>query len=452
VACATDLGSLLGLPGVPRRLARRSLHEYLRFLDIAAPNTWFEDVRALEAGLAAHWPADGGDAHAWPAPDGAATAPASFDEAVERLDTLLQRSVRTRLADAARPAAFLSGGVDSALLCALAARQRGDTTAVTVGFEGAAYDEAPVARRIARHLGLAHEVLRFGRADYLAALERYSLGAEQPMADPAVLATVLAFEHCHSRHDIALDGTGADEAVGLLPPRHVRLAVGYASMLPRGARGRLTRWLRAVPGLAAYAPIVDFEHPADTMIRWHGFTRPEIEALCGAPVSFAQTQFYRTFQRFPRHAHFERYGALLNAMPCDRLNQAMLSSGMPVRFPFWDAATDRYLRQLRTDYRYLPGQPKRILRALLARYIPPQIWDGPKHGFNFPLGEFLAADDFALVRRNLDGDSRRLDRILAPDRVQSYARQFIAGDARLTFRIWALVILGAWLEKHDELH
>jgi asparagine synthase (glutamine-hydrolysing) len=169
-------------------------------------------------------------------------------------------------------------------------------------------------------------------------------------------------------------------------------------------------------------------------------------------VSFAQTQFYRTFQRFPRHAHFERYGALINAMPCDRLNQAMLISGMPVRFPFWDAATDRYLRQLRTDYRYLPGQPKRILRALLARYIPPQIWDRPKHGFDFPLGEFLAAEDFALVRRYLDGGRWRQANVLAYDRVQLYARQFIAGDTRLTFRVWALVVLGAWLEKHDDRH
>ena len=58
------------------------------------------------------------------------------------------------------------------------------------------------------------------------------------------------------------------------------------------------------------------------MIRWNGFTRPEIEELCGEPVSFEHTQFYRTFHRYPRSAHFERYSALLDAMPSDRLNQA----------------------------------------------------------------------------------------------------------------------------------
>ena len=107
--------------------------------------------------------------------------------------------------------------------------------------------------------------------------------------------------------------------------------------------------------------------------------------------------------------------------------------------------------QLYIGVRYLPGQPKRILRALLARYVPPQIWDLPKHGFDFPLQQFLAADDHALVRRYLEAGGW-LDRgLLRADLVRSYARQFIAGDRRLAFRVWALAVLGAWLENHEQL-
>ena len=451
IAFATHLDTLLSQPEVERRLARRSLHEYLRFLDIAAPNTLFEDVIAVEAGQSVHWSARGIETRSWPASDAGTTSPSSFSDAVETLDSYLQRSVQTRLAGSHRPAAFLSGGIDSALLCALATRHRSDVTAITVGFEGAVYDEAPVAQRIAAHLGMKHEVLRFSRQEYLSAFERFSQCAEQPMADPAALATVLAFEHCRGRFDTVIDGTGADEAAGIMPPRHVRLAVGYASRLPRTVRNKLTRLLRRVPGLSGYAPIGDFEHPADTMIRWHGFTRPEIADLCGEAVSFADTHFYRTFDRYPRHAHFERYSALINAMPCERLNQALLISGLPVRFPFCDAEVDRFIRQLRIDYRYLPGEPKRILRSLLARYVPAQIWDIPKHGFNFPLHEFLAAEDFLLVRRHLDADRWCRSGILPPENVLQYARRFMAGDRALTFRVWALVVLGAWLQKHDEL-
>ena len=450
VAFATDLDVLLRLPGTQRRLARRSLHEYLRFLEVTAPNTFFEYVTVVAAGQAQRWPERDDAAMSGPDtdPDSPAATPASFADAVEMFDAHLRRGVRSRLADARHPAAFLSGGVDSALLCTIASRQRKDITAVTVGFEARDYDESPAAQRIALHLGLSHEILRFGRADYLAALDRFSRGAEQPMADPTSLATLLVSEHCRGRHDVVLDGTGADEVVGMMPPRHVRLAVRSAGLLPGGARRGLARLMHAAPGLAGFAPILDFEHPADTMIRWDGFKRHEIEAMCGEPVSFAHTHFYRTFDQYQQADPFELYSALVDAMPGDRLNQAMRICGVRMGFPFYERETERFLRGLPVDYRYAPREPKRILRSLLARYVLPEIWDGPKRGFTFPLHDFLAGENYQLVRRHLDEGQWLGAAPLPQVNVQRVARQFMAGDRRLTFRIWALVVLAAWLEHH----
>jgi asparagine synthase (glutamine-hydrolysing) len=274
---------------------------------------------------------------------------------------------------------------------------------------------------------------------------------DQPMADPATPATLLAFEYCRDRFDAVLDGTGADESVGTMPPRHLRVAVEYASLLPRAVRRGLIRTMRPLPVLSGYTPILDFEHAADMMIRWQGFSRQEIEVLCGEPVSFAHTHFYRTFDRFRRSAHFERGSALLNAAPSDRMNQATQITGALIRYPFCDTATDQYLRQLPIGFRHLPTQPKRILRELLARYVPREVWDLPKHGFDFPLHAFLAGDDFALVRRHLNPGFWKRSGILDAERVQQYAARFMAGDQRMTFRVWALVMLGLWLEKHGEL-
>lgn len=447
VAFATDLDILLRLPGTRRRLAQRSLHEYLRFSEVTPPNTLFENVMAVAAGQVRHWPERDGGAPSRP-DTGLEVLPARFSDAVDLLDVHLQRSVRSRLADCSAPAAFLSGGIDSALLCAMVQRQRQDATAVTVGFDLPDYDESPVAQRIAARLGMKHEVLRFSRTDYLLAFERFSARAEQPMADPASLATLLASEHCTGYYDIAIDGTGADEAVGMMPPRHVRLAVRSAALLPDGARRGLARMMHAAPGLAGFAPIVDFEHPADMMTRWHGFTRLEIEALCDERVSFADTHFYRTFHRFENTGPFSLYSAMVDAMPGDRLSQAMRISGLRMRFPFFEPQVDRFLRSLPVNYRYTPAEPKRILRTLLARYLPPDLWAGPKQGFNFPLHEFLTGDDFLLVRRYVDNPNSGLSGVLPHSRVQHHARQFMAGNSKLTFRIWALVVLSAWLEHH----
>ncbi len=448
IAFATDTTSLFRLAGVRPRIERRSVHEFLRFLDIASPNTVFENVIAIEPGQAISWTESRGLEKVTLAAAPAEPRPHSFDEAVDRIDDLLQRSVEIRLAGSLHPAAFLSGGIDSALLCAVAARQRPDTKVLTVGFDGAPFDEAPAAQRIARHLRLEHKILRFDRDQFLYAFDRLTRSMDQPMADPATPATLLAFDYAGARFDTLLDGTGADEAVGMMPPRHVRLAVGQASRLPKPLRKATARAMRHLPMLAPYEPVFDFEHPAEMMIRWKGFTKPEIEALTGHPVSFDRTRFYRTFARFPRHAHYDRYSALLNAMPCERLNQVMAISGLEPRFPFCDTGVDRYLRQLHTNYRYLPGQPKRILRALLARYVPAALWNTPKHGFDFPLADFLADDGCSLVRNHLNANRWRETGLLAPELVQHYAERFIAGDRTLAFRVWALVILGAWLENH----
>lgn len=445
---ASDLQSLLQLRGGAVPVARQALHEYLRFGDISAPHTLYQDVFALEPG------------HLFYAKNGSygkptdisrqeqACAPISFSDTTDELETQLRLSIRSSLTGSNRPAAFLSGGVDSALICALAVQERDDLTAVTVGFDGQQFDETPVASRIARHLGLPHQILRFSQPDYISALDRLAQRCEQPMADPASLPTLLALDHCRSHFDLILDGTGADEAIGMLPPRHVRLATGYASRLSSPLRSAVTTLLRATPGLAGYAAITDFEHPADTMIRWQGFARWEVEKLCSEPVSFEHTHFYQTFERSSASSHYDRYTALLNAMPCERLTQAMLISDMRVRFPFWAKSTEQFIRQLPTSFKHSENCPKRILRELLARHVPPAIWDAPKHSFDFPLLRFLRANDHAVVRKHLDAACWREWGILREDAVVDIARQFMGGDQRLSFRVWSLVVLGAWLQQH----
>ena len=92
------------------------------------------------------------------------------------------------------------------------------------------------------------------------------------------------------------------------------------------------------------------------------------------------------------------------------------------------------------------------MRALLARYVPIALWDLPKHSFDFPLQAFLSAQDHALVRRHLDRERWQAWGLLDAQIVWDYAQRFIAGDRRLMFRVWALVVLSAWLEAHAGPH
>ncbi|HEY9193781.1 MAG TPA: asparagine synthase-related protein, partial [Methyloversatilis sp.] len=155
---ATRLDALLGeLPAMPG-LSPGGLDEYLRFLDIAPPNTIYEGVHALEAGQTIEF-GPSGERTLTPA-DTSISVPEAYAATRDEVEAKLGDAISRRLASCSEAAAFLSGGIDSALLCALARHRGHRIEAFTVGFDAPDLDESPTAARIARHLGIGHHVLR----------------------------------------------------------------------------------------------------------------------------------------------------------------------------------------------------------------------------------------------------------------------------------------------------
>lgn len=449
---SSDLDRLVTSPGGKPQIGRAGLHEYLRLLDVSTPNTIYEGVRSPEPGQEL-WldPV----AHTLvPRPEGADAPPVAVPAAdpastEDQVDALLVRAVAKRLPPDGPILAFLSGGVDSALIAAVAAELApGRVTAYTVGFEEAGFDETPIAASIAAHLGLPHRVLRLPLRAYRDAFDELSRSVAYPFADPAAIPTLIAYREARTIAPFALDGTGAEVCVGTMPPRHERIAVEYAARLPRWARRLGSRVLGGLGPLAGYLPLLDFGDSEEVSMRWRGWTRSEVERLCGEPVSLAQTRFYRTFARFGREQHFERYTALLAAMPDDRIHEINRLLGFELRFPFFDPALAGLVGSLPLDLRHPPEEPKRILRTLLARRVPRALWDLPKHGFDFPFTAFMSLDDHALIRDYLSDDRVRAFDLMDADQVSQTVTRFRGGEHDLAFKVWALVVLFAWLENH----
>ncbi len=450
VVLADRLELLVQCPLVPRRLSRDGLHEYLRFLDISSPRTIYDDVHSTEPGVLCLHSRHGLQRLEPPAPEPElrAASQARLDQAAATLDSRLGHAVASRIADTEALVVFLSGGVDSAYLCALAAAQGRRPTAMTVGFDSAADDESQIAAQVAAALRVPHQVLRFSPAEYRRAFEALA-AAEYPFADPAGAPTLLAYERARELADTALDGTGADTLLGIMPARHQRLAVQFAARLPYPLRRVLARAMAGVPRVRDYRPLLDFGDPEEVLVRWHGWSRREIELLCGRPVSLAGTRFYRVFRGFAAGAHMDRYSALMGNLPDDRIHAAAAATGLRVRFPFFDPAVVSHVGALPTRLRYADGVHKRVLKHALAQRLPRDLWDLPKHGFDFPFDTLLAADDYALVRAH--ADAATLARLgCASAALLSHAvDEYQAGARQQRFRVWALAVLGAWLQQHQ---
>jgi asparagine synthase (glutamine-hydrolysing) len=443
---ATTLHALLArLPAAPA-LSRNGLHEYLRFLDVAAPNTLFDGVCALEAGQAMTFGARGAPAPA--AVLAAPAVPADYAAACTELEARLRDAIARRLAGSRASACFLSGGVDSALLCALARADGHRIDAWTVGFDAAELDESPTAARIAQHLGVPHHVLRVDADALEAAFGRAHAQAEQPYCDPAGAPTRLAFEACAAHADRVLDGTGAEALPGEMPARWRRIAHDWIAPLPAGLRRAATQTLRALPGLDGYARMTAFATAQDLFIRWQGFSAEDIQRLTGHVPDFSGTHFYRCFEALRGASPLRRQAVLQGlALPDDRLQQAALATGLRVEHPFAAPDVSALMQALPEPWCHRPDRPKRVLRDLLARHVPEAVWASPKRGFNIDLPGLLRGHDLRLVRRYLC-DAAALARLpLDPDEVVRWRDRFMAGDDGATHRVWALLNLSAWLES-----
>jgi asparagine synthase (glutamine-hydrolysing) len=209
--------------------------------------------------------------------------------------------------------------------------------------------------------------------------------------------------------------------------------------------------MAAVPRVRDYRPLLDFGDPEEVLMRWRGWSRREIERLCGRHVSLAETRFYRVFRSFAHADHMARFSALMGNLPDDRIHVAAAATGLRVRFPFFDPPVVDYVWRLPVGLRYADGVHKRVLKHALAQRLPRSLWDVPKHGFDFPFDTLLAADNYALLRAH--ADTPTLARLGCADTraLRDTVTAYLAGSRQQRFRVWALSVLGAWLQRHGLL-
>lgn len=448
VSFSDSLHDLLKVRG-KRELSRSALVEYLRFLDISPPYTIYEGVWFLEpekvivAGAGqvtlrekqARAPRDWG-------------VPRNHDEVVARFDELFRESVRRRIEGAGAVGAFLSGGIDSSLVCSVAAGIRPDLKAFTVGFADPVFDESVVARGVAGHLGIAHEVLVFDEGSDLQTFHEFTSSIPSPFADPAIIPTFQCFRRIAGEVDVVLDGTGADTLIGIMPARHFRFILAYSRHLPQAMRNAAASALRLSRVGAGYADLFAFEDAAELLIRWKGWSRREIGMILGQEASLDHTMFFRIYRENPDKSPYELYSMLMGALPDDRLHQSAAMVGQDVAFPFADNAVQGYVRSLPMNFRYVEGAEKLLFRSLLGRYVPESVWNVPKHGFDFPFADLLRRDNFSLVDRYLSKDALALHGLFDYAMVKDVAERFKAGDMTVRFKVWGLTLFQSWYENY----
>ncbi|HVH75908.1 MAG TPA: asparagine synthase (glutamine-hydrolyzing) [Stellaceae bacterium] len=385
-------------------------------------------------------------------------------EAVERLDALLRDSVRRRVVADVPVGVFLSGGLDSSLLTALAAEASSDLTAFSVRVPGAGFDETPQAQAVARQLGVRHEIVELGEPDLLDAIDAVTAGLGEPLADASLLPTWLLCRAARRRMRVALGGDGADELFAGYPNFPVQRWAAAMRLLPQGL-GRLCR--RLVAALPAGEHYMNRLFLLSQLSQGFGAATHRQSFLWMAPIEpNAMARLWRTsalpeagaeaaFRAIDGHAadaarlsQIDRllHLFLLTYLPEDILaktDRASMMNGLEVRAPFLDRDFAEYAAALPKTLKLDGGTTKYVLKRLAGRYLPQWVVERRKHGFAVPIGRLIRTlyrercRDMLLSRQNPVADW------FEHSAIESLIDEHESGGRDHGKKLWALYVLFA---------
>ncbi|WP_372400566.1 asparagine synthase (glutamine-hydrolyzing) (plasmid) [Azospirillum sp. HJ39] len=410
---ASEATAVLAHPDVPAGLDRQALIKYFAYGFIPAPLSAHAAVRKLPGGctmvydltsrrlsVSRYWE------YRMVVDD---QPPGGPDEWAEELRELLDRAVERRMLSDVPVGFFLSGGIDSAAIVALAARHRDPASmkTFTIGFDEPSFDESGYAADAARHYGTDH-ACRTLNLDTAAGLLPGLLGRlDDPIADASLLPTHLLSRFAREQVTVALTGDGGDELFAgydtfdalrtarlyhhTVPGPLHRLAEAVAHRLPRSDRNMSFdfKLRRALRGLG--------HRPPHWMPSWLGpASVEEVSRLFGVSLTAddlydeAEALWSSGASRHDVDRSIEFYGRFyLGENLLIKADRASMFCSLETRSPFLDRDLVAFVSRLPASSKLHKGTRKWILRKAMAPLLPPEILARPKKGFGIPLSRWL---------------------------------------------------------------
>lgn len=359
----------------------------------------------------------------------------TFHEAAQHVRSLLEESVRLRLIADVPVGIFLSGGVDSSAIAAMAHAQGQRLSSFTLGFEEAAFDERDHAAQLAKHFGFEHHAFVAKPKDLLAIADEVIAHYDAPYADSSALNTWILARETKQHVKAVLTGDGGDELFGGY--RRYRY-FSQAQRIPK----MYAPFLRGVSHLLGDPRIKRF---ADTVEGGYA------SLFCGA--YFQQSEALAFVQETLKHELDPIAAAmdfdLRSYLPDDlnvKMDRATMRHGLEARCPFLDQELVAYVTSLPTSYRFQEHRIKPLLVEAVKDLLPSEIGKRPKRGFQVPLASWFRGPLRAtFIERCLE--SSKLHEFVARPTIEKLLHENDRGSDHGN-RLWMLYSLSTWLQRY----
>jgi asparagine synthase (glutamine-hydrolysing) len=438
-----------------------ALDAYLTYQAVPAPLTMFEGLRQLPPAheLTYHRPTGRVELRRYWDLGYVPKVRQSEADVLDDLDCLVRRAVRKRLASDVPLGAFLSGGVDSALVVSLLAQESSTATeAVVLGFDDPAFDERPYARAVAQRWGVRlHEAIL--RPEAVSELPEIVWHYGQPLADVSIVPTFAVARAARRVVTVVLNGDGGDEAFGgYARPVVQRAAARYRRWIPSPVRasilsalkGRDRGPLRRAWMLATCAqspPVRGFTY--ERALRPHrdtAYSENLARALSGwhPDALYAEAWGRATADDEVDRALYGDFSTYLPDQLLAKMDVSTMAHSLEGRSPLLDIDLLEYAATIPTELRLKGYRTKYLLKRLAARYVPSEIIYRRKRGFVMPAAHWLSGDLKPIADGLLRSRAFRERDWVRPDFVERMLGEHHTRRRDWGEQIWTLLVLEIW--------
>lgn len=465
---ASEMKSLLAF-GIPKEIDRVSLWQYLQFNYIPAPNSIFKGVKKLMPGH--HIMVKGGEVKIekyYEIPYESSPKKRDYEAVKKELEANLEASVQRRLISDVPLGAFLSGGIDSSVVVALASRHTQHLNTFSIGYKDEPlFDETSYAKLVAEKFKTNHTVFSLTNDDLFANLHSVLDYIDEPFADSSALAVHILSMHTRKHVTVALSGDGADELFSGYNKHAAEFRSRYPSTaellvkmgtpvwkaMPQSRNSKLGNLARQLSkfgegmGLSAderYWQWASFYGQEDAK-RLMKLQPDEVEYLSRKKEILKHIKP----NDFNSVLHTDLQMVLVNDMLV-KVDIMSMANSLEVRVPFLDHNIVQYVMELPVEYKIDRQARKKVLQDAFRNILPEELYHRPKHGFEVPLLKWFRSELKEMITSDLLELSYIKEQgIFNPEEVQGLLNRLYSnspGDAAT--QVWNLIVFQHWYRKY----
>lgn len=474
-AFASEKKSLLELAdtiGIGLELDPRATEHYMVLQYVPEPETLHADIRRLESGTwATVRPGGRVEAQRYfrprfpvrPVAQGSPSAPGGAESRYREIAEALEDSVAKHMRADVTVGSFLSGGIDSTAIAALAMRHNPDLITFTTGFERKGYSEVDVAAESAEAIGARHVVKVVSPAEFAEAIPKIIWYLDDPVADPALVPLYFVAREAREHVKVVLSGEGADELFGGYTIYREPLSLKPFERLPGSLRRGAGRLSERIPDGVRGKSLLN-RGSMTLEDRYYGNARSFNDAQLRSVLRDFRPEWThqdvtapiydvsRGWDPVARMQHLDLFTWLRGDILV-KADKITMANSLELRVPFLDRAVFQVAQGLPLDQKITRTTTKYALRRALDGIVPAHVLERPKLGFPVPLRHWLAGTelyDWAHQVIAESGTDHIFDKAAAAQMLVDH-RDGVADNSR---RLWTILAFMIWhgIFVEDRIH